>query len=82
MKKMITIILLSFTVFSTLAYASTNTTNPASQSQLTQTDSQNQESLNNDTNHRLTREEVYQQLVKAEKDGSLKRLNDTIYKGN
>lgn len=74
MKKMITTILVNLTLFSTLAYASTNTTN--------QTDSQNQESLNNDTNHRLTREEVYQQLVKAEKDGSLKRLNDTIYKGN
>lgn len=29
-----------------------------------------------------TRAQVYQELVQAEKDGSLKQLNDTIYKGN
>lgn len=29
-----------------------------------------------------TRTQVYQELVQAEKDGSLKQLNDTIYKGN
>ena len=33
------------------------------------------------TPHSLTRREVYDQLVKAEKDGSLARLNATIYFG-
>jgi hypothetical protein len=33
------------------------------------------------TPHSLTRHEVYDQLVKAEKDGSLARLNATIYFG-
>ncbi|MFL9932472.1 hypothetical protein P0D88_25300 [Paraburkholderia sp. RL18-103-BIB-C] len=32
--------------------------------------------------HGLTREQVYGQLVQAEKDGSLARLNATVYKGN
>ena len=33
------------------------------------------------TPHSLTRREVYDQLVKAEKDGSLARLNATLYFG-
>ena len=33
------------------------------------------------TPHSLTRREVYDQLVKAEKDGSLARMNATIYFG-
>ena len=33
------------------------------------------------TPHSLTRREVYDQLVKAEKDGSLARLHATIYAG-
>jgi hypothetical protein len=33
------------------------------------------------TPHRLTRRDVYDQLVKAEKDGSLARLNATVYLG-
>jgi hypothetical protein len=33
------------------------------------------------TPHRLTRRDVYDQLVKAEKDGSLARLNATVYFG-
>lgn len=32
--------------------------------------------------HEKTRAQVYQELVQAEKDGTLKELNDTIYKGN
>jgi hypothetical protein len=32
--------------------------------------------------HEKTRAEVYQELVQAEKDGSLKKLDETIYKGN
>jgi hypothetical protein len=31
--------------------------------------------------HSLTRREVYDQLLKAEKDGSLDRLNATVYLG-
>ena len=31
--------------------------------------------------HGLTRKQVYDELVKAEKDGSLARLNSTIYAG-
>lgn len=34
-----------------------------------------------ETSHGLTRREVYNQLVQAEKDGSLDRLNDTVYAG-
>ncbi len=33
------------------------------------------------TPHSLTRRDVYNQLVKAEKDGSLARLNATVYFG-
>ena len=31
--------------------------------------------------HGLTRKQVYDQLVQAEKDGSLARLNATLYEG-
>jgi hypothetical protein len=33
------------------------------------------------TPHSLTRRDVYDQLVKAEKDGSLARLNATVFLG-
>jgi hypothetical protein len=33
------------------------------------------------TPHSLTRRDVYNQLVKAEKDGSLSRLDATVYSG-
>jgi hypothetical protein len=32
--------------------------------------------------HGLTREQVYNQLVQAEQDGSLARLQATVYKGS
>jgi hypothetical protein len=32
--------------------------------------------------HGLTRQQVYDQLVEAEKDGTLTRLNNTVYKGH
>lgn len=32
--------------------------------------------------HSLTRREVIDDLIKAEKDGSLQRLNDTVYHGS
>lgn len=33
------------------------------------------------TPHSLTRRDVFNQLVKAEKDGSFERLNSTLYAG-
>ncbi|VWC41866.1 DUF4148 domain-containing protein [Burkholderia lata] len=32
--------------------------------------------------HALTRREVIEDLIRAEKDGSLQRLNDTVYHGS
>ena len=32
--------------------------------------------------HALTRRDVYDQLIQAEKDGTIKRLNDTVYFGS
>jgi hypothetical protein len=35
-----------------------------------------------DTPHPLTRREVIDDLIKAEKDGTIERLNDTVYHGS
>lgn len=35
-----------------------------------------------DTAHPLTRREVIEALIRAEQDGSLQRLNETVYNGS
>ncbi|WP_415868467.1 DUF4148 domain-containing protein [Burkholderia ambifaria] len=35
-----------------------------------------------DTAHPLTRREVIEDLIRAEQDGSLQRLNETVYNGS
>ncbi|MBN3794108.1 DUF4148 domain-containing protein [Burkholderia sp. Ac-20392] len=41
-----------------------------------------QQSATPEPQHALTRREVIDDLIKAEKDGTIKRLNDTIYHGS
>ncbi|MBR8409036.1 MULTISPECIES: DUF4148 domain-containing protein [Burkholderia cepacia complex] len=41
-----------------------------------------QQSAQPEMPHALTRREVIDDLIKAEKDGSLQRLNDTVYHGS
>jgi hypothetical protein len=73
MKKIFTLVLpLTLAVAASLSYASANaaeTTGTVAAPQAAQTP------------HSLTRRDVYNQLVKAEKDGSLARLDKTHYFG-
>jgi uncharacterized membrane protein len=53
----------------------------ASQQQVSVAQTQPSDAANQQA-HGLTRKQVYAQLVEAEQDGTLARLNATVYKGN
>jgi hypothetical protein len=75
MKKIFTLVLpLTVAIAASLGYASANAAEVAAPATVTTSQAAQ-------TPHSLTRRDVYNQLVKAEKDGSLARLNATIYAG-
>jgi hypothetical protein len=78
MKKIVALVLpLTVAVAASLGYASANAAQTnANAAPVTAAASQAAQTL-----HSLTRREVFDQLVKAEKDGSLARLNATVYFG-
>jgi hypothetical protein len=77
MKKLMCAVSLWMAFFSFANASNVNTVNSNSMSK-----ENNQTQTIITENHALTRQEVYNQLVQAEKDGTLKHLNDTVYKGN
>jgi parvulin-like peptidyl-prolyl isomerase len=70
---------LAATLFCSAAHAQQST--GASQPQVSAAQNLSSYAANQQANG-LTRAQVYDQLVQAEKDGSLANLNATVYKGN
>lgn len=70
---------LAASLFCSAAYAQQSTT--AAQAQVSTSQAQPTNPANQEE-HGLTRKEVYAQLVQAEKDGTIARLNATVYKGS
>jgi hypothetical protein len=78
MKKILNLVFpLTVAVAASLGYASAN----AAQTNANATPVAAAASQAAQTPHSLTRRDVYNQLVKAEKDGSLARLKATVYWG-